>query len=146
MNAYADTGFICSLMAPDANSDAALKCMVKHALPLSWTWLHDLEFRNAMRLRVFRKELTIAEADFTIGLLLSDLASGVYRREEPLMHLISTEAERLSVGFTTKIGTRSLDILHVATALVLGATGFLTFDKRQAELAKSAGLKVPKLG
>jgi predicted nucleic acid-binding protein len=62
------------------------------------------------------------------------------------MHLISTEAERLSAGFTARIGTRSLDILHVANALVLGATSFLTFDKRQAELAKSAGLKVPKLG
>ena len=145
MSAYADTGFLCSLMAPDANSDAAIKRMSKQPLPLLWTWLHDLEFRNAMRLRVFRKEMTALEADRMIGLLLGDLASGVYQREEPSMHLVTTEAERLSAGFSGKIGTRSLDILHVASALVLGASEFLTFDKRQMDLAKLAGLRVPKV-
>ena len=34
------------------------------------------------------------------------------------------------------------DLLHVALALTLGATEFLTFDARQATLAKAAGLKV----
>lgn len=39
-------------------------------------------------------------------------------------------------------GTRSLDILHVATALVLGCQTFHTFDTRQGKLARAAGLKV----
>lgn len=145
MNAYADTGFICSLMAPDANSEAATKCMARQALPLPWIWLHELEFRNAMRLRVFRKELTLVEADRTIGQALGDIASGVYQRQEPELQLVSTESERLSAEFSAILGTRSLDVLHVAAALVLGAPVFLTFDKRQAALAKAAGLRVPKL-
>jgi hypothetical protein len=37
---------------------------------------------------------------------------------------------------------RSLDILHVAIALELGATLFLTFDHAQKRLAQAAGLKV----
>jgi predicted nucleic acid-binding protein len=145
MNAYADTGFICSLMVPDANSAAAIKCMPKQVLPLPWIWLHDLEFRNALRLRVFRKELTLAEADRTIRQLLSDIASGIYARSEPAFDQITSESERLSAEFSPKLGTRSLDVLHVAAALVLGCPSFLTFDKRQAELAKAAGLRVPKL-
>lgn len=55
------------------------------------------------------------------------------------------EAERLSAQHSEKIGTRSLDIMHVAAALVLGAQTFLTFEKRQASLARAAGLKVPTL-
>jgi len=47
--------------------------------------------------------------------------------------------------YTLKHGTRSLDILHVSHALVLGIGEFLTFDVRQMALAKAAGLKVPKL-
>jgi hypothetical protein len=37
---------------------------------------------------------------------------------------------------------RSFDLLHVGMAVALGATEFLTFDARQAALAKAAGLKV----
>lgn len=145
MSAYADTGFICSLMAPDANSPAAVERMTKQDLPLLWTWLHELEFRNALRLRVFRKELSRAEADRTIAQLLADLAAGVYVRREPDPSLLAMEAERLSAAFSAKLGTRSLDVLHVASALELGASEFLTFDKRQAALAKAAGLRVPSL-
>jgi predicted nucleic acid-binding protein len=55
------------------------------------------------------------------------------------------EAERLSASHSEKLGTRSLDVLHVAAAVVLGAKEFHTFDTRQAKLAKAAGLKVKSL-
>jgi len=35
--------------------------------------------------------------------------------------------------------------LHVASALVLQSEAFLTFDQRQAELARAEGLKIPIL-
>ena len=43
---------------------------------------------------------------------------------------------------TTTLGCRTLDIIHVAAALVLEAKEFVTFDTRQAALAKQAGLTV----
>jgi predicted nucleic acid-binding protein len=55
------------------------------------------------------------------------------------LHRAATE--RLSARYSEKLGTRSLDILHVAGAVVLGATSFLTFDRRQATLARASGLK-----
>ena len=36
----------------------------------------------------------------------------------------------------------TLDTLHVASALQLGAERFFTFDERQANLARAVGLKV----
>jgi hypothetical protein len=39
-------------------------------------------------------------------------------------------------------GHRSFDVLHVATALHLGARDFLTFDANQRKLAAAEKLKV----
>jgi hypothetical protein len=53
---------------------------------------------------------------------------------------IYAEARRLSARWSATLGTRSLDILQVASAIVLKADSFLTFDSRQKKLAKAAGL------
>ena len=58
----------------------------------------------------------------------------------PEIHLA---AERLSELHTESGGHRSMDILHVATAIELGAREFLTFDCNQKKLAKAEGLVVP---
>jgi predicted nucleic acid-binding protein len=49
-------------------------------------------------------------------------------------------AENLSETDTAKLGVRTLDLLHVAAALNLSATAFLSFDARQFALAMAAGL------
>lgn len=145
MKAYADTGFLCSLYAPDAHTGAAVARIKLQALPLSVTWLHQLELRNALRLRVFRNEITTAQRDASLNAMLADLAANVLvHAVTPLMDL-TIEAERLSVLHSETLGTRSLDILHVAAALILGIPEFLTFDRRQHALATAAGLQAPVL-
>ena len=145
MNAYADTGFLCSLHAPDAHTGRVIAWLKgkRHSLP--FTGLHRLEFRNALRLRVFRREITPAQRELSIQAMLSDLAAGVFAHAEADWPQVLLEAERLSAGHSEVIGTRSLDILHVASALVLGAEQFVTFDTRQGALARAAGLRVPSL-
>jgi predicted nucleic acid-binding protein len=145
MTAYADTGLLCSLYAPDAHSRRAVARMARQALPLPMTWLHQLEFRNALRLRVFRGEITPAQRDASLNAMLADLAAGVLAVAAPPLAEVMTEAERLSALHSETLGTRSLDILHVSSAIVLGAAEFLTFDQRQIALAKAAGLKTPVL-
>ena len=142
---YADTGFLCSLYAPDANTAKAAGLMKRMTEPLAFTWLHQLEFRNALRLRVFRKEITAKHRDASLNLLLADFAGDILEHVSPPLPDVMTEAERLSALYSEKIGTRSLDILHVAAALVTASQVFITFDKRQAALAKAAGLKVKSL-
>jgi predicted nucleic acid-binding protein len=142
MNPYPDTGFLCSLYSHDANSQRAIAEMRRVTLPMSFTWIHQLELRNAMRLRVFRKEITRQQSDASLNLLLADLAEGVLLQIPTALDSVTLEAERLSATHSEKLGTRSLDILHVAIAIGTGADFFITFDKRQASLAKAAGIKV----
>ena len=145
MRAYADTGFLCSLYAADAHSRRAAARMKRQTLPLLLTWLHQREFRDALRLRVFRREISGAERDASLNALLADLSAGVLATVATPMTEVMTEAERLSALHSEKLGTGSHDILHVATALVLGAQELLTFDKRQIGLARACGLKVVAL-
>ena len=56
---------------------------------------------------------------------------------------VLAEARRLSAAHTLTDGHRGFDILHVAGALVIRATHFLTFDTNQTKLAESEGLVAP---
>jgi predicted nucleic acid-binding protein len=51
-------------------------------------------------------------------------------------------AAGISRAHAPALGCRTLDLLHVATALELGLRIFVTFDDRQKQLARAAGLKV----
>ena len=55
---------------------------------------------------------------------------------------VHQRAEALSARYTESGGHRLVDIMHVATALHLGAEEFLTFDANQKRLAVAQGLKV----
>ncbi len=57
--------------------------------------------------------------------------------------LIRAVTSRLERNTWTN-GNRSFDVMHVATALHLRVKTFLTFDKKQKELAKMEKLSVPK--
>ena len=145
MKAYADSGFLCSLYAPDAHTQRAVARMARQSLPLPFVWLHQLELRNALRLRVFRAEITLAQRDASLNAMLADRSGGMLAVVAPPLAEVMIEAERLSALYSETLGTRSLDVLHVASALVLGRSEFLTFDNRQGALASAAGLKVPAL-
>mgnify|MGYP003346087159 FL=1 len=84
MPAYADTSFLIRIYTPHADSHRALAWMQRATEPLPFTPFHRHETRTGIRLRVFRREITVEQRK----------------------------------------------------------AAFLTFDARQAELAKAAGFKV----
>lgn len=145
MTPYADTALLCSLYAPDANTPRAVARVRRLTAPLPFHWLHQVELRNAFRLRVFRKEIDVSAQDASLRAVLADLSAGVLAPVDPAVHELLLETERLSAQHTGRLGTRSLDVMHVACALLVGATDFLGFDERQLALAKAAGLKTPKI-
>ena len=70
-----------------------------------------------------------------------DLAEGRYVDADILWRATLRRARELSRAHTPALGCRTLDVLHVATAIELGLRYFVTFDSRQGQLAKAAGLK-----
>jgi predicted nucleic acid-binding protein len=72
----------------------------------------------------------------------TDLQQGLFQHTVLNWNDALREAEEIAQAHLTEVGARSGDLLHVASAVVLGATEFCTFDQRQTELAKRAGLKV----
>ena len=140
MKAYCDTSFLVSLYAPDSNSDVAANEMRRGSSTLLITALCELELVNALQLRLFRRELTIPEVHAAYAAIESDIAAGVYSMQ-PLSAGVFEAAKRLSLKHTPGIGSRSLDILHVAAALAVGAETLLSFDVSQRKLARAAGLR-----
>jgi len=101
----------------------------------------EVELANALELRLFRKEITARQAKAAAQAFEQDLLAGVFRLQA-IPSAAFEKAKRLARQHTALLGTRSLDLIHVATALTLGATGFLSFDTNQRKLAHEAGLTV----
>jgi len=103
--------------------------------------LSDLEFTHALQLYVFRKQTTVAEIRKVHASMREDARAGIIGIL-PVSEEVFALSHRLAERWTTKLGVRTLDILHVAAALELGADSFETFDQRQRTLAEAIGLKV----
>lgn len=58
------------------------------------------------------------------------------------METRSHRATELSRLHTPVVGTRTLDVLHVASAVELGCRTLITYDERQAALARAVKLRV----
>ena len=110
--------------------------------PLPVTPLVALEFRNALRLAVFRQIITEAQRAAAWTSFGQDLARGALELTAADAAAVYAEAESLCDQFTGATGVRTLDLLHVAFGRVLGRTEFLSFDKRQRSLATLAGFTV----
>ena len=141
MTSFVDTSFLFSLYVPDVNSAVAAAKMQRANFPLHLTDLGEVEMANAIALRLFRKELQPSEAKNVLSLFRKDVEEGV-ARIVPLSALAYQLAGQIAELHTPRLGTRTLDVLHVAAALALKADAFYTFDRKQAQLASAVGLRV----
>ncbi len=104
--------------------------------------LHRLEVRNGLRLRVHRDEIDTVRRAAALRQIEEDLEDGVLVHQAIPWTEAMRKAEQLSAAHAERIGSRTADTLHVAAALLAGARQFLSFDKRQRDLAGTAGLDV----
>jgi predicted nucleic acid-binding protein len=140
LKAYADPSFIVSLYSPDANSAAAARTMQAHGDRFMTTF-GELEVANAMGLRVFRKEVSPAQAQSSLLEFENDLRDGVFQLRG-LTDSILERAHQLSRQTRAKLGKRTADLLHAAAALELGVDCLYTFDLHQRKLAQTLRLKL----
>ena len=153
MKPYADTNLFTRLYleleeSPLADALAGQARFGKaDRLPISW--LHRIELANAFELHVFHGRqpghvrVTSEQAAIAWESFRGDAETGDFLAVVRLPEaLLEDEAAALARRFTARNGFRSYDLLHVASARVLGCDVFWSFDERALRLAKLAGLKV----
>jgi len=149
MTPFPDTSFFCSLYRRQVHSPRAIAFMSGVTEPFAVSSFLILEFRQSVRLQVRlhandkTKGYGKQEADGMLRQAQADLAAGVWQVAAVDWADVHRFAERLSATCTETQGHRLADIIHIATALHLGASEFLTFDANQRKLAEAEGMKVP---
>ena len=138
---YADTSLLVSLYLADANTPQALASVAASGRPLLLTSWQQFELENALQLRLFRRESSRADLAEAETRLTEDLAAGVVVPVTLSMSSVLPIARQLTARHTALVGCRAFDVFHVAAAVHLRASRFLTFDVRQLALARAAGLR-----
>ena len=142
MVVFADTSFIASLYLEEPTSQAADAALGNRRDSLPLTPLATLELRNAFNRAVQRQRITPAQRDALWQDVEADIVNGFLVPTPVASDELHNKARQLSDRYTPTLGTRSLDLLHVAAALVLQAREFFSFDDRQRKAAANEGLKV----
>lgn len=139
---YVDTSVIVKLYIKEKGSLEVSQWIRRNNEAIPLTRFHELEFTNAIYLKQFRAEMINEQVLLVLSKLDEHLRRGVYYRPQINWTDVINFAFDLSQSHTKTTGTRSLDTLHVASALALDANRFLTLDQRQSELAELAGLTI----
>ena len=139
MTVYADSSFLVSLYLTDGHSPEARR-IVTSVSRLWCTPLHQAEWAHAIAQHVFRGVLDPSGGAGFQAHFDQDSASGLWQQVAIPEHAFDLCAD-LARRYGAKLGLRTLDSLHVASALELKAARFWTFDERQAKLARAMGMK-----
>ncbi len=131
MTLYVDSSALIKRYVDEPDSDSAMLLLQSDPV-LVTSWITVVEVRrNLARLLdggERRAALRAAEGDFdAMALMTCDAA-------------VATAAASIA----ETLGARSLDALHLASAqrLMIESLGFVTFDLRQGQAARSLGLRV----
>ena len=138
---YVDPSALLKLYIPQPESAAMNGWRARIRGALAITHHGRAEIVNGICLAAFRGDLTAEDMNDALASFKEDFGEGRYFPADLLWRAALQRSAELSRQHTPSLGCRSLDVLHVASALELGLRHFLTFDLRQRRLARAAGLK-----
>ena len=137
---YGDTSFFVSLYLTDRHT-AEVERRLKSRPSLWMTPLHVAECTHAIEQHVFREMITRSEAERVLRRFHEHRSAHLWK-DAALPDRAFEICAELAQRHVARLGVRTLDTLHVASALELGAERFWTFDERQAKLALAVGMKI----
>jgi len=142
---YYDTGVLVKLWVREILSDEVADFVTQRGEVIPYTFLHEIEIKNALRLKVFRREIVPKVVATAIVAIDEDLRLRRLVEAAPSWQEVFMRCGQISATSTEKIGCRSLDLLHVAAALVLGCDEIVSLDNRQLSAAQVAGLRATRI-
>ena len=152
MKPYLDTNFLLRVYLSYEDSARALTRLgdlPRGARLCPLTWIHKVEFSHALQLVVFqsrsgaKSRITPEAAAVALRDFESDAQPGAIFSTVPLAsEELERVTRRLSDRHTARLGCRTYDILHVASALLLKCDSFWSFDAKATALARAEGLAV----
>jgi hypothetical protein len=139
---YADTGILLKSYVLEADSNEAECALREMGAPFCYSQIHGLEIANAIRLKVFRREITAVQASVALRAFRADFDKRLLERSPAALPAIFLCVEKLSGKHSTKLGTRSLGLLHGAAALESCCKRFASLNDKQRGCAKLEGLEL----
>jgi len=139
---YADPSALLKLYLKEPESRAIATWRAKHSAPLAVTHHGRVELINGIGLAAHRGFIAEPIYEAALTALDDDFSQGRYIQADVLWRAALERAGELSRKHTPKLGCRSLDVLHIASAVELNLRYFVTFDVRQQKLAKTVGLRL----
>jgi predicted nucleic acid-binding protein len=139
---YADPSALLKLYVREPESAAMSAWRARTRGPLQVTRHSRLELVNGICLAAFRGAIRADAMADALASLDEDFADGRSVLIDVLWRAAHQRAEAITREHTALLGCRTLDVLHVATALELGLRSIVTFDRRQQQVARAAGLRV----
>ena len=149
MAAFAETSFLFALHIRQTNHERARAYLSSNPSAVLISRFVRFEFENGVRLEAFihrtqgHRGVLTERVPQILGAFEVELESGSIHEASCDWLQVADLAAELSNRHTIARGCRAFDLLHVATALHLGAREFLTFDGLQREVAEAEGLSVP---
>ena len=142
MITWADSSFVVSLYVDDSHTKKAMAYLAANPYAIVLTAFSKTEAQHALRMCAFRGDISERQLIQALMTFERDQDEGFYEPFELEGDSLFQKTAQLSHRHALSPGTRYLDILHVASALLVKSKRFLTFDARQGRLAGSAGLEV----
>ena len=153
---YADSSFIVRLVTSDLGSEEVTAQFRRLRRPqLAYSSFLSLEITNALNLQILARKTSTRSRERSAQVAQITAAASRLERmlERKLLFPVSYDweeclriAKELSNKYTPSLGTRTLDLIHLAAAIVLKAELFLTCDKKQARVAKAENREAVYVG
>ena len=141
---YADPSALLKLYLHEPESRAMAAWRARLRGPVAVTLFGRFELLNAIGLALARNFIDKPAHGAALAALDDDFAQGRCVLADVSWRNALRLAEDLSRKWTPTVKSRSLDILHVASAVMLNRKVFLSFDRRQRALARVAGLRLAR--